>query len=222
MATTTRARLGATAMAVAGVLFALYPALRPYSDETSMAGAVAFASGAWLLSHSLAMVGFTLVMVGLLGLNTLLRGTRAENFSFWALLVALPGVGFTLPYYGGAAVGHHAIGQAALRRGDPALVELAGTIRGDPQDYMFAAGLLMIAAAGVLLALAVWRSGAMARWSGVPFALAFALYLPQFFGVPALRVTHGLLVAAGCGLLAVGMWRSGGNRGTDYASKPTG
>jgi hypothetical protein len=35
----TRVRLGALALAVAGVLFVLYPAIRPYSDETSLEGA---------------------------------------------------------------------------------------------------------------------------------------------------------------------------------------
>jgi hypothetical protein len=47
------------------------------------------------------------------------------------------------------------------------------------------------------------------RWTGLPFALAFALYLPQFFGPPALRIAHGVLVAAGCLLLAIAVRRSG-------------
>ena len=49
--TTARARLGALALAVAGVCFAIYPALRPYSDEVTLAGARAFASNAWFASH---------------------------------------------------------------------------------------------------------------------------------------------------------------------------
>jgi uncharacterized membrane protein YidH (DUF202 family) len=202
-----RIRLGAFAYAVAGVLFALYPALRPYSDETSMQGASAFGSNAWLLAHMLAMVAFTLLMVGLLGLYTALRDTAAEKICFWALVAGLLGVGLTLPFYGGEAFGLHAIGQEALRQHSPALVKLAGTVRGDPQDYMFAAGLLLIAFSGILVAVAVWRSGAMPKWSGVPFAVAMALYLPQFFGTPVIRVAHGLLVAAGCLWLAVVMWR---------------
>ena len=30
------------------------------------------------------------------------------------------------------------------------------------------------------MALAIWRSGRLVRWSGVLLALAFALYVPQF------------------------------------------
>ena len=56
----------------------------------------------------------------------------------------------------------------------------------------------------------VWRSGVLSRPSGVPFALGFALYIPQFFGNQPIRVAHGLLVAAGCLWLAAGIWRSSG------------
>lgn len=56
-----RVRFGALALAVAGVLFVLYPAIRPYSDETSLQGAAAFASSAWIVAHVLAMLGFVLV-----------------------------------------------------------------------------------------------------------------------------------------------------------------
>ena len=55
-----RVRLGAGALAIAGALFVVYPALRPFSDETSLQGAAAFASTAWIVAHMLAMVGFIL------------------------------------------------------------------------------------------------------------------------------------------------------------------
>src|SRR2546427_10969618 len=50
------ARLGALCLAVAGILFVLYPAIRPFSDETSLQGAEAFASNAWIVAHVLAML----------------------------------------------------------------------------------------------------------------------------------------------------------------------
>jgi hypothetical protein len=53
-----RVRLGALALGMAGVFFVLYPAIRPYSDETSLQGAAAFASTAWIVAHVLAMAGF--------------------------------------------------------------------------------------------------------------------------------------------------------------------
>jgi hypothetical protein len=46
-----RVRLGALALAVSGILFVLYPAIRPFSDEVTLQGAEAFASPQWILAH---------------------------------------------------------------------------------------------------------------------------------------------------------------------------
>ena len=174
-------RLGALCLGIAGVLLVLYPVIRPFSDETSLQGAAAFASGAWVLAHVLAMPGFVLVNLGLLSLHLLLRESQTEGFAAVALVANLVGAGLVLPYYGAETFGLHAIGQGALRQHSPALVSLAHDIRYSmPELMMFAVGLLLLAVGGVLVAAAIWRSGTLARWSGVPFALGFALYLPQF------------------------------------------
>src|SRR5438270_7109714 len=95
-----RTRLLAGALAVAGVLFVLYPIIRPFSDEISFQGAAAFASTAWVVAHTLAMVAFILLMLGLLGVQRALRDTAVERTAFWALVVGLIGVGLTLPFHG--------------------------------------------------------------------------------------------------------------------------
>ena len=59
--------LTAISLVVAGVLFVAYPALRPFSSETGLEGAQAFASTNWIIAHSLAMAGFILLGLGLLG-----------------------------------------------------------------------------------------------------------------------------------------------------------
>lgn len=44
--------MGALALAVAGVLFVLYPAVRPWQDESTVEGAIkAMSSGAWVAAH---------------------------------------------------------------------------------------------------------------------------------------------------------------------------
>jgi hypothetical protein len=205
---TTRVRLGALALAVAGVLFVLYPALRPYSDETSLQGAAAFASNAWIVAHVLAMLGFVLVALGLLALYRTLRDTPAEGLAFLALVTIWIGVGLTLPYYGAEAFGLHVLGQEALRQQSAALVGLANDVRYGPAISMFGPGLLLVGLGAILAAAAVWRSGALPKWSGVLFGLAFALYIPQFFGSPLIRMAHGLLVAVGCLWLAFAIWQA--------------
>lgn len=206
-ATTARVRLGAVSLTASGLLFVLYPAIRPFSDEKSLQGAAAFGSTAWLVAHMLAMVGFTLLALGLLGLSISLQESAVEPLAFRAFVVSLLGIGLTLPYYGGEAFGLHAIGQEALAEHSAALVSLADVVRSGPGLVMFGLGLLLLGVGAIMAATAVWKSGMFPRWSGVPFALAFALYIPQFFGTQPIRVAHGLLVAAGCLWIAIGMWQ---------------
>ncbi|MFI6322591.1 hypothetical protein ACIBG8_33985 [Nonomuraea sp. NPDC050556] len=56
--------------------------------------------------------------------------------------------------------------------------------------------------------LAQRRSRVMPRWSGIPLAVCFLLFIPQFFGPPAFRIGHGVLAAAGGIWLAWALWRS--------------
>jgi hypothetical protein len=200
-----RVRLGAVSLAVSGILFVLYPALRPFSDEASLQGAQAFASTAWILAHMLAVVGFILLALGLLSLHIALQHTAAQRLVFLALVLSWIGVGLTLPYYGAEMFGLHAIGQEAVRQHSSALLALANAVRFGPGFIVIIVGLGLLAVGTILVALALWRSGTLSRWSGIPLALGFVLYLPQFLGTQPIRVAHGLLVALGCIWIAFGM-----------------
>ena len=200
-----RVRLFAVSLAVAGILFVLYPLLRPFSDESSLQGAQAFASTAWIVAHLLAIVGFILLALGLLGLHLALQQSAVERLAFLALVLSWIGVGLTLPYYGAEVFGLHAIGQEAVRQHSSALLALANAVRFGPGFIVIVVGLLLLAVGSILVALAVWRSGTLSRWSGIPLALGFALYLPQFLATQPIRVAHGLLVALGCIWIAFGM-----------------
>jgi hypothetical protein len=72
----------------------------------------------------------------------------------------------------------------------------------------FALGLLGLGAGAVLAAVAIWRSGVLARAGGILFAAGFALFIPQFFTPPAVRIAHGVLVAAGSIWMALALWRA--------------
>ena len=153
---------------------------------------------AWPLAHLAAVAGFALVAVGLLGLRDVLSDGPGAGAARGALGTWWLGTALVLPYYGAEAFALHTLGT----RGDvdPALVE---AIRmGAIQVTVFGVGLAAFAVAGVLAAVAVLRSGVLPRWGGAAFAAGFALYLPQFFAAPELRIAHGVLVAAGCVLLA--------------------
>lgn len=208
VSSTVPARLGALSLVLAGILFVLYPALRPFSNEASLQGAQAFASPFWILAHMLAIGGFILLALSLLGLSSVLRQTPVRRLMSVALVITWIGVGLTLPYYGAEIFALHAIGQEAVRQQSTALLPLVNAVRYGPAIFDFAAGLLLLAVGSILVAIAVGRSGMLSRWSGSIFALAFALYIPQFFGNQQIRVAHGVLVALGCLWLAWSLGRS--------------
>jgi hypothetical protein len=208
-----RVRAGAVALAVAGILFVLYPAIRPFSDETTLAGAQAFASNAWVVSHVMGMLGFIGVALGLLGLyvaqaGTPAAGTSAASKAFWAVVLGWIGTGLTLTYYGAEVYGLRVIGRQALSQHDASVLTLADQVRGVPGEVIFAIGLVLVAAAGVMAASASWRLAGLVRWGALVVAAGLALYIPQFFFGQPVRVAHGALLAAGCLCLAAGLWRT--------------
>jgi hypothetical protein len=199
---TVRLRLTSASFALAGLLFVLYPAIRPFSDETSLRAAAAWASNAWVVSHSLAIFAFVLLVLGLFGVYLSLQRTAAEPTMLAALVASWVGVGLTLPFYGAEVFGLHALGQAAVKQSNASLVGLGNDVRGEPGIYFIVVGLVLLGVGVIVFAIAAWRSGVLIRWIGIPLAVGVALYLPQFEATQPLRVAHGLVMAAGCGLVA--------------------
>ncbi|MBY6686130.1 hypothetical protein HQ305_08545 [Rhodococcus sp. BP-149] len=170
-----------------GILFALYPILRPYSVEVGEAGAEAFASPLWIVAHLAAMFGFITLALFVRQVRT---GTLADT-------TTLVGVALILPYYGAETFALHVVGRDAVDTGRTGLLDLADPIRyGVIQATMFGAGLILIAVAAVVLAV---------HTGGVPaavFAAGFVLFLPQFFAPPWVRIAHGVLILVGAVMLA--------------------
>jgi hypothetical protein len=208
-----RTRLGAASLATAGVLFVLYPAIRPWHDESTVSGATAsMSSPAWVAAHFFAMLGFILVPLGLLAVAGALARTRSASLALTATVVTWIGAGLTLPYYGSEDFGLHAI--AGKHAGN--LLDLVKAVRYQPLAItIFGAGLLMLGIGAVLAAIAIWRSGILPRYSGIVFAAGFALFLPQFYLPPAARIAHGVLTGIGLAILAVSLWRATATTGDD-------
>lgn len=200
-------RVSAISLGISGILFVLYPVIRPFSDEVSLEGAEAFASTEWLVAHILAIVAFTLLPLGFLGFYHSLQDTTLKPLMYSALVLCFVSIGLILPFYGGETYGLHAIGLEAITQQTADLVSIANVVRSGTGLVMFLIGLLLLATASILVAITIWRSGRYQKWSGIPFSLGMALYIPQFFGGQPLRVAHGLLVTLGCFWLAVDLWR---------------
>lgn len=204
-----RARMGALAFALAGVLFAVYEAAAPRKDQTTLEGAASWTSTGWTVAHLAAIVGLILIPLGYGALRGHLEGSRNEKTAFMAATMGYIGSALTISYYGAEVYGLKAIGERAVADGDATLTEVGDAFRYDPAALtVFAIGLALIAVAAVLAAVAVWRSGTLNKWSAVPLAALLVTMLPQFFLPHSGRIAWGALVAVAALWLAAEMWKA--------------
>jgi len=206
-----RIRQAAISLTLSGILFLLFPVVRPFFDESSLQGAREFASVQWVMAHALGMGGFILLALGFLGVHILLRQTKVERWAFRALVMCWVGAGLTLPFFGAEAFSLQVIGQAAVNQNSTDLIPLVNQVRFGPGIILVGIGLVLVAIATVVLASAIWESEVLPRWSGVPLAVAFAVYIPQLQGAPVfqpIRIAVGLIIVIGCAWIGAGMVRS--------------
>lgn len=201
----------AACLVIAGMFFVLFPVVRPFFDESSIQSAREFASNQWVIAHCLGIGGFILLSLGFLGLYLHLRDTRVERWALRGFLLCLVGAGLTLPFFGAEAFGLQVIGSAAVNQNNAAaLTHLVNQLRFGPGIAFIVSGLLCVAAASIVMAAAVGRSQALPKWSGIPLAAGFAVYIPQLQGDPSfqvIRIGVGILILIGCCWLAWGIVR---------------
>ncbi len=191
-------------LAVAGGAFAAYPALRPYGPEAGLAGAADFGATVWLVAHALGMLGFVALAMSLRAASVRPawpwsgRPVREAETRAW-LAVAL-----LLPYYGAEAYGLNQIGRYATDHADPGVLDVANAFRFAPFEITtFTLGLFVLLLVGGRLVHGMWRTGPLGRAGGLLAGLGLMTYLPQFFGSPAVRVAHGVVLGLGLVLMAV-------------------
>ena len=204
------ARWTALAFAAAGVLWTLFPLLRPWADKVPVSSdvlAAAWASDAWVFSHLAGITALGLLAPALLGLRNIIAarpGGRGAAMLGWSSALAWVGAACASLYYGAEIFGIRTFAETALQRGDATLLDEVLALREQPVAVLlFGVGLLFVAAAGVLAAIALFLARAPWAWAGVVFAAGLVLVLPQFFTEPAGRIAHSVLFGVGCLLVAV-------------------
>lgn len=204
-----RARMGAIAFGLAGILFVVYEAAAPRRDQTTLEGAESWTSAGWAVAHIAAIVGLILIPLGYGAIRGFLEGTKNEKTAFLAATIGYIGSALTISYYGAEVYGLKAIGQRAVEDGDATMTEVGEAFRYDPTAMgVFLIGLVLIAIAAVLAAVAVWRSGTISRWSAVPLAVLLVTMLPQYFLPHAGRIVWGALVTVAALWLAAALWKA--------------
>jgi len=206
-----RGRRAAAALVAAGALFLLFPALRPWPDESLATPALAraMASDRWIVAHLCGAAAIALWPFAAALVARLLPDGRAARA---AVVTGGAGAALVLPYFGAEIFAIHELAGRAATTWDPTFLDAIDDIRLQPvAAAMFASGLLLLAASGVLLA-AAWRRAqdGAARWAAVPLAAALVLFLPQFFAGEPVRVAHGVLAGLAAWLLAAVALRTPG------------
>ena len=207
---TSARRATAAAFVAAGAGFVLFPVLRPWADETRATAelAAAFASDRWVVAHLCGIVAIGLLAPALWGLRSVLApAAPRRTLDLLASATGLVGAGGFLAalFFGAEMFGIQAVARAATAAPDAAatgFLDVVTDLRTGPLAVtLFGAGLVLLAAGGLVTAVALRRVAGW--WLVAPFALGLVLLLPQFWGGPSLRVAHGVLLGAGCALLAV-------------------
>jgi hypothetical protein len=213
-ATRSRARIrrGAVALGLAGLLFALFPLIRPFGDDPSggsEAVALTLASDAWVGSHLMLAFAFVLLNFGALTLYAHIRTTDMERLAFAAVIVTLIGATLLVGAASLEGVALNAFGKLQLR-GEADVLAGMSAVRGGPAGVLFLGGLLALAVGGVLFAIAIWRSAPLPRWAGVALGIGLVLFMP-FLPRP-IRVVDGILIGIGAIGLAWCLWTSEAER----------
>lgn len=207
-----RIRLGALGLGLSALLLAVFPLARPFfpmnifaPEQTMAAAGAAFASMAWVLSHYLAMLGFVLLLGGMLALYALHADTEPEPRAFRGLLWGTMGVALILPAFGVEAFTMPAIGRLHLD-GVTGLAPMIPLTYGGPMTIVLILGLVFLAVGAFNFAFAIRRRGQLPVWAAFVFAIGLALWLPLL--PRPVRVIDGLLIGLGGIPLAWSMWRN--------------
>jgi hypothetical protein len=209
-----RVRMGAVALGAAAILLFVFPLVRPFfpvpgegtSAETLMGTARDMHSVSWVASHMIAGVGFLLLVPGLIAVYAALSRHRVERGAFTAIWLVLTGVPPILVVLGAETFGLYSIGGAYLAGESADLVVALERVRNSLEFITLSLGLILLAAAAVTLAVAIWGSATLPRWAAAVFAAGLVLWLP--FLPEAFRIVDGVFIGLGGCWLAIALWRS--------------
>ncbi len=197
----------------AGVSMAAFQLVRPWGDVTEEPSAMAeaFADPRWVIAHLAGAGAF--VLLTLLANDVVAAGIRQQSvrrrspIARIARYGAFVGTALVLLYFGAETFALHEIGRAALAGAPTDVVALTGSIRMNlAAVILFGAGLLIVAAAMVCLAIVATRSG-VAAWGAWPLSVLAALVLAQFALPPAGRMAYGVAFLLAAVLFAVAWTR---------------
>jgi hypothetical protein len=201
-------RAGLIALPVYGLITAV-TTIKPQPDQvTDPEGWARFVSSTTYLIEHLAsnVLGTALLIFGTFALGALLAGSRAPRLALWGMVLSVASnVLFTVPgtisTFATPAIGSsYLAGNREVMR-----VEFSPVL-----TAIVALALLLAVIGNVILAVAIWRSGTLPKWSGVLWAAGSVIF--YLLGAALGMATTGASLPTqpvGAALLAIaGAWIS--------------
>ena len=205
-----RVRIGMLALPLYGVLAVASIVLHgplPDAARDPQGFAQAVSSANFGTAFLITMIGQVVDIFAFLALYGYLAGGRNEGLSFWGMALSIAGGALFLAMTGFLAFAAPAIGQVYLAGQTQVIaVAVAGFSSGPALGVLSVSGLLGTIGA-ILLAIGIWRSGSLPKWS----ALLFFLSIPLLAFAPAfsypLELLGGLLALVSGAWIVLGAWR---------------
>lgn len=213
-------RFGILALPLAGllVLFGLvanYDVPDPRIDPRG-AAQVLSSTGYFVSQFVGNIVGFTLLIFGVLALTSYLANTRVKGLALGAMVLTIVGIALILSVSGVAAYALPGIARDYLN-GQQDLVDLSDqpgargmvvAILGSPAREIFVLVFFLYSAGFILFGIAVWRSGVLRKGTAIPLAFHAPLFSSFIKPHPNwASVLGALLFILGSGLIASGVFR---------------
>jgi hypothetical protein len=206
-----RVSLGAIALILAGLTL-LPQGILTVNVPTAPEQNFEFATGANSFNYrfSLALVGISMALfiLGIFALYAHLSQTRHEKVAFAGLLVTVGFLALFLPIIGFAAFVVPAIG-ALIEQGHMEMLAVMDATFKEPFIIIqFFAGVLWNIG-GILLGIAVWRSGTLWRWGGLLFIIYGVVGIPSFLDAKAFQIVSPIVGGLAQIVVGISVWRFG-------------
>lgn len=200
-----RIRLGGIALILSGVALAPQGPLThhvPSAPEQNLEFAAGANSFNYRFGSMLAGVSLAFLVLGVFALYARLSATKRERLALVGLTMTVGFLVLFLPVTGFAFYVVPAIGEL-VEEGATEMVEVMDQTFLEPFILIpFFAGILWNVGI-ILLGLAVWRSDALWRWSGLLFVVWGVIGIPAFLDVKVLQIATTVL--GGVSLITVGI-----------------
>jgi hypothetical protein len=181
-------RIGILAMSLVGLLalfglVANYDVPDPRTDPRG-AAQVLSSTGYFVSQFVGNILGFTLLIFGVLALTAYLANTRVKGLALGAMALSIVGIALILSVSGVAAYALPGIARDYLN-GQQDLVDLSGepgargmvvAILGSPAREIFVLVFFLYSAGFILFGVAVWRSGVLRKGTAIPLAFHAPLF----------------------------------------------